>query len=327
MTLHLRFQVPDDLCQPFLDEMLDDEAVTGIAVLRDVLLEPEGHVIICDVAREHTSTLLAALHERDPDRRSAVAIEEPLVLLSEQAEEAERLARGHPEDGVVWEEVENGLRDDSRLSWSFVAFLTLASLLAGVGRLLDQPILIVGSMVVGPEFAPLAALCYAVARPRLSMARPALITLGVGAAVAFLASWLLWEACVLAGTVTVRDATTGPQTDFIVSPDGWSLVVAVLAGAAGVLSLTATKSSPLVGVFISVTTVPAIGAAALSMAVGSYAEAAHAGLQLALNVAGILVAGIVTLAGQRAWWSVRGGGRVRQPSAFRNAWKADDAQG
>ncbi|WP_337796620.1 DUF389 domain-containing protein [Kribbella sandramycini] len=42
-------------------------------------------------------------------------------------------------------------------------------------------------------------------------------------------------------------------------PDKWSAVVAVLAGCAGVLSQTASRSNALVGVFISVTTVPAAG--------------------------------------------------------------------
>ena len=62
---------------------------------------------------------------------------------------------------MVWESVEQRLRADTRLSWAFCTFMTLAALIAGVGRILDQPILIVGAMVVGPEFAPIAAICFA----------------------------------------------------------------------------------------------------------------------------------------------------------------------
>jgi len=35
----------------------------------------------------------------------------------------------------------------------------VAMLFASIGVLVDQPILIVGAMVVGPEFGPLVALC------------------------------------------------------------------------------------------------------------------------------------------------------------------------
>ena len=63
-----------------------------------------------------------------------------------------------------------------------------------------------------------------------------------------------------------------PETDFIYSPDRWSFVVAVIAAAAGVLSLTSAKVGGLSGVFISVTTVPASGNVALGLAFGAWDE-------------------------------------------------------
>ncbi|HSE69514.1 MAG TPA: DUF389 domain-containing protein [Nocardioidaceae bacterium] len=50
-----------------------------------------------------------------------------------------------------------------------------------------------------------------------------------------------------------------PETAFIYTPDKWSLIVAVIAAAAGVLSLTSARVGGLSGVFISVTTVPGGG--------------------------------------------------------------------
>jgi uncharacterized hydrophobic protein (TIGR00271 family) len=94
-----------------------------------------------------------------------------------------------------------------------------------------------------------------------------------------------------------------PQTGFITAPDRWSLVVAVLAGIAGVLSLTSAKSGALVGVFISVTTVPAAGAMALGLALGGGRAFGEAAAQLGINLVGILVAAMVTLLLQRALWS------------------------
>ena len=63
-----------------------------------------------------------------------------------------------------------------------------------------------------------------------------------------------------------------PGTDFIYSPDKWSFIVAVIAAAAGALSLTSAKVGGLSGVFISVTTVPAAGNVALGIAFGVQAE-------------------------------------------------------
>jgi hypothetical protein len=48
-----------------------------------------------------------------------------------------------------------------------------------------------------------------------------------------------------------------PLTSFIWNPDALSWIVGFLAGIAGMLALTSAKSGALVGVLISVTTIPA----------------------------------------------------------------------
>ena len=75
-----------------------------------------------------------------------------------------------PSDAVVWEEVEARTSENIELTGNFLAFMVLACLIASVGIFLDSPILIVGAMIVGPEFGPLAGLCVAVGRapPRTS---------------------------------------------------------------------------------------------------------------------------------------------------------------
>jgi hypothetical protein len=69
----------------------------------------------------------------------------------------------------------------------------------------------------------------------------------------------------------------------------------VIAGCAGVLSQTAGRSNALVGVFISVTTVPAAGDLALSMAVWDSRQILGSLAQLLVNLAGMTVAGVTTL--------------------------------
>jgi uncharacterized membrane protein len=80
------------------------------------------------------------------------------------------------------------------------------------------------------------------------------------------------------------------------------VVVAALAGIAGVLSLTASKSGALVGVFISVTTVPAAGAIGVALALGRGEDVSRGAIQLGVNLGAILIAAILTLTVQRAIW-------------------------
>src|SRR5207342_155120 len=106
---------------------------------------------------------------------------------------------------------------------------------------------------------------------------------------------------------------TGPRPDtgFIYTPDKWSFVVAVIAAAAGVLSLTSAKVGGLSGVFISVTTVPAAGNVALGLAFGLGHEIRGSALQLALNISGMALAGWATLAFQQTVWTKMSGRRAR----------------
>ena len=163
---------------------------------------------------------------------------------------------GSPADAVVWEEVEARTSEGTELSSSFLAFMVVATLIAAVGILTDSIILIIGAMVVGPEFGPLAALCVALVERRLDFARRSAIALAIGFPAAILASYLGTLAFRWLGTAP-DDARDHPDTLFISDPSWFSVVIALLAGVAGMLSLTTAKSGALVGVLISVTTIPA----------------------------------------------------------------------
>jgi uncharacterized hydrophobic protein (TIGR00271 family) len=91
----------------------------------------------------------------------------------------------------------------------------------------------------------------------------------------------------------------------VYAPDAFSFVVAVLAGVAGTLSLTSAKSGALVGVAISVTTVPAAANAAIALAYGDTSQTIGSTNQLLLNLLGIVMAGTLTLLLQKWLWRKR----------------------
>ena len=301
--LHLQLRVPAALTDQVVELLCDDETVTNVAVFEGGYAKPAGTLVIADVAREGANPVVAALRSLGLTHQGSIMISEPSTLLSDAADAAERAAPGIPDDGIVWDVVENRVRKESVLSWAFLAFLTLATLIAGAGRLLDQPILIIGAMVVGPEFSPVAAICVGLARPRPSILPRALTTLLGGFVIAVLVAVPFWLVADAAGLANPADAARGPHTDFIVQPDIWSFLIALLAGVAGVLALTTSKSGPLVGVFISVTTVPAVGTIALCIGLGVWAEIPGALTQLGLNLVGMMLSGTAALLVQRFVWS------------------------
>jgi uncharacterized hydrophobic protein (TIGR00271 family) len=213
------------------------------------------------------------------------------------------LAPGAAGDAAVWEEVDERVRGESALTASFLVFMVIAALIAAVGLVEDAPILIVGAMVVGPEFGPLAGLSVGLFNRRLGQARVALVTLVVGVVVATVAAYLATAVADALDLVSAEFSPgVQPLTGFIVDPSVMSFVVAFLAGVAGTLSLTQAKSGALIGVLISVTTIPAVAAMGVSGAMGHWEDARGAAVQLALNVVALVLAGVATLSTQKAAW-------------------------
>jgi uncharacterized membrane protein len=66
------------------------------------------------------------------------------------------------------------------LSISFQAVLVIASLLAAIGAVTNSPVMVVGAMVLGPEFGPLAAVAVGVVLRRRDLLRRGVVALGVG---------------------------------------------------------------------------------------------------------------------------------------------------
>jgi uncharacterized membrane protein len=97
------------------------------------------------------------------------------------------------------------------------------------------------------------------------------------------------------GWIDVNSTRELSEVDFIFQVGPLSFVVAMFAGAAGMLSLVSSKSAALVGVFISVTTVPAAGFAVVAATIGEWDVAAKSAAQLAVNLVGIVVAGVLVL--------------------------------
>lgn len=296
MMVSLRLSVPGELSARVVDLLRDDARVTNLVVLPKAAIRPAGDAVLVDVTREAAGAVINALEDLGVGERGAITIADVVGAPYKAAQEADRAAPGNPDDGVIWRVVEDKGRNGSRASRSTFALMVVAVTLAAVAVINDSSILVVGAMVVGPEYAAVAAVSIGLVLRKWSMVGDALrllatlFLLGVGVVtvLALLAR--------LPGLVTPAMVTRPrPQTSFIWHPDRWSLIVAVVAGVAGTISLAQDRASALVGVFISVTTVPAAGNLALGLATWAPHEISGSIQQLLLNLAGMVLAGVLTL--------------------------------
>ncbi|MEU8943938.1 DUF389 domain-containing protein [Streptomyces sp. NPDC048489] len=302
--LHLRLITPAERTDEVVRLIGRTVGTTHLVVLPGAARDPAGDVVMCDVAREAGDELIGGLRDLGIDSTGSIAVEDIDLSLSARADRAEDEAPGEGADAVLWEQLAEATHEESTLSVTYVAFITLATMIAACGVVLDNAVLIVGAMAVGPEFGPLAGICTALvrrtARPALRSLTALLAGFAIAMAVTVLFS-LFMDGVGLFSEAQLEGAR--PNTGFVYAPDWFSFVVAALAGTAGVLSLTSAKSGALVGVAISVTTVPAAANAAVALGYGDMGQTWGSTQQLLLNLLGIVLAGTLTLLAQKWIWA------------------------
>lgn len=303
MLLHLRLTVPSALSDEVVDLLLHDDRSANLTLSRGASLTPAGDLVECDVARELAGEVIARLKGLGLHESGGILVTTPTSTPFLAARRLEKAAPGDPDDAVIWDTVIEQCYAASRGTVSYYLFFVLASLLAAIAVITDSAVLVVGAMVVGPEFGTVAAVATGLVFGRIGLTWRALRLLISGVLVSVLVVALLSLVAGLTGLITADMVTRPrPQTGFIWHPDRWSFIVALIAGAAGVLAMTTARANAMVGVFISVTTIPAVGNLALALGVWAPSEIRGSVAQLAVNLAGMVVAGMVVLVLQRLLW-------------------------
>jgi uncharacterized hydrophobic protein (TIGR00271 family) len=299
-VIHLRILTPADRTEAALEVLERSASVCNIVTLPGAARRPQGDVVLADVAREDASVVISELRSLGIQEDGSISIDPIDTQLSDHAERAIEHAKGAPADAVVWEEVEARTNEQVELSAVYVAFMVLAGLLAMVGIYQDSAILIVGAMVVGPEFGPLAGLCVALIHLRGRLALRSGVALAVGFPLAITAVYL---ATLLFKAVDLFDDEFSQQghglSNIIAAPDFFTFFVAACAGAAGMLSLSTAKSGALIGVLISVTTIPAAANIGVAAAYQDWESWRGSLEQLGINLGSIVLAGTTVLYVQR----------------------------
>lgn len=288
------------ICEPqdtdaVIDVLRAEPGVAHLTLSPGVCQQPHGDLIEAAIARESAEATMDRLVEQGVPRRGQISLHPVDILLSDTAAAAELAAPGTGTDAVIWDELVATTGEESQLNPTFLAFLTIACLLAAVGVINNSAIALVGAMVVSPDFGPLAGLAVAAVGRRHDIAVRAAVALGAGFGFAMVVTAVLALLARVSGIYHPATLSQLSDVSFIAQIGPYSVIVALLAGAAGMLALTSGRSGVLIGVFISVTTVPAAGFAALAAVGGQWQLCAEALGQLLINFVGVTVAGAITL--------------------------------
>jgi uncharacterized hydrophobic protein (TIGR00271 family) len=301
--LNVRVVSPAELTERLVGVLSAEPGVSSLVIMRACAARPDGDAVQFDLARGSANSVLRQMRDLGLDRRGSVTIQTVDAALSPRPGHGGTGVSYYHERAPVWELVEARIRADSAYPPSFFALLVFAGLIGACGILINSQILIVGAMVVGPEYSAIIAVALGIDRGDLRAVCRGLLVLTAGFVLA-IAVTLAFAACIRASGHTPEAYLHGvrPVSDLINSPNVFSVVVAVVAGLVGVVSLTLANATALTGVFISITTIPAAADIAVSLVYGARREALGSLAQLLLNVGLLIVVGALALRAQRSLW-------------------------
>ena len=303
LVLHLRVVSPPDLTRTLMPALQAEPTVMNLTVHAGAVRNPDGDALQFDVPQGAANQVIGRLRDSGVDQRGSIILENVDTSISALADRVSARRGRFQQFTPVWAEIESRIGLEGTFPPSWFALLVIAGLIGAVGILTNSEILIVGAMVVGPEYGAILSLSFGVTRRDFSRVVHSATALGIGFALAVVAALLLGLIVRWTGLEPAAYAAgVRPVSDLINTPNWFSFIVAALAGVVGVVSLTESRSSTLIGVFISVTTIPAASDIGVSAAFGSGSEAWGSTLQLLLNVAVLVAVAIVGLPTQRALW-------------------------
>ena len=300
--LHLRIITPPELTASVLQELVGDPGVTHITTERGAATDPPGDLVSCDVVRASVNPLVRRLRAAGVADRGGITMTELEAVISTAADRAQAQILTPEIDTIVWEEVSARTSDDSTFSVSFGVLMVLAGIIAAIAVLTNNPVLVVGAMIVSPDYGPMAALSVAVVNRAFGPAWQSLRALALGFPMATVAALGYTLAARGLGRIPAPYlAGQRPVTGLLIGANLGAFVVAFVAGAAGIIALGRAKSGAVVGVLVSITTIPAASNVGVALAMGNPSEAGKSLVILLVNLAGLLAGGVLTLLGTRVW--------------------------
>jgi len=287
----LRLIVPPAVTEELVAGLRDLEECSSIVVSEGAAVHPPGDLVRCEVSRDAVDGIV----------EDAARLGVTVWLQESEALTVNREPRRRS-DVVVWAQVADVLSRSGHLSVQFLLLITIAGGIATVGIIQNQFLLVVAAMALSPDYFPLITGCLGLVRGEPRAVLRSMGTLALGFGLAAVGGWAITSALRQVGAVGDIPAGQNSVSLFVARPTTLSVVVACLAGVAGALAVTASDNRTLVGVFVSITTIPAAAGVGVGLAVGNAGDVYGSAAQLAVNLACLYLVGAATLWVRRRIW-------------------------
>tara|TARA_Y100001972_G_C7659337_1_gene332313 strand:- start:140 stop:1111 length:972 start_codon:yes stop_codon:yes gene_type:complete len=244
---------------------------------------------------EHASDMLAILEKSHYHRVIIYPIEGTMPKVESSIKKEDDKIRIGKFIAISKEELYHDVGEPVSLTVNYILMVVLSSFVAGIGILKDNIAIIIGAMVIAPFLGPNMSLAFGTILGDWSIIRKS-ISAGIVATTLALIISMIWGYA--AGDLS--EITFDPAINY------QDILLALICGFAGVISVISGQGATLVGVMVAAALLPPLMRGGLLLGAEDYRNAINSFLIFIANVISLNIAGIVTfyLAGIKPsnWW-------------------------
>jgi len=234
-------------------ELLDAEGV-DYAVTPETGRPEYVAVVTFPVATDALPDVLDDLNAAGVDETAYTVVTEPETVISEKATGVDRRSGS---DAISREEMAARANELAPALSTFVVMTLVSTVVATAGLFLNSSAVIIGAMIIAPVMGPAVSTAVGTVTAESALHRRGIalqllgLLLSIGGAAVF--AWMAHESFLVSPGVDVREI---PAVQQRLVPDLLSLVIALGAGVAAVVSVTRDVGQALVGALIAVALIP-----------------------------------------------------------------------
>ena len=279
---------PSDRTDNLVERLGELDGAVGLSLQRGTSLQPPGDVVTVKVTNPASDEVLEEVAQLLKGRDDfSITTSEPDYMISDPHFEV--LDRETNE--VSWESVASEFRKESNVEFNFILLMALSGIIASGGLWSDRLQIVIGAMVIAPGFMPLLRLPFGLLMgPRTMTTRGSAAVLAGYSVMALAAAVTYWVLQAIDPSSS-NELTTREWIRYWSSLSPSSVVVALSAGAAGAVVVTAGRSVLTAGVMIALALVPTMAITGMALGAGDITLAIEAAGRWLVDALSVIFAG------------------------------------
>jgi uncharacterized membrane protein len=290
MPRKIDITLPSELSGKMIGKIKMIKGLIGIRLQKNISIDPEGDVISVEITNRSVNELLYIFEKEGLIASGTVSIttSAPSSIISVTSLQKIYSDRGE----TNWEEVLNNINKESGMTVSSLLVMFIAGVLAVVGITTNSLHLVIGAMVIAPGFEPITRISLGLVTGASDW-KHGLKDTGKAYASLFIGAVITTYIMVVMGEEPLKGESSylpsGVLVNYWTTIKPTTVLVSIVASAAGGLIILANKSVLTAGVMIALALVPSISLTGMAIATGEPGIAWDAFTRFLLDFFSVLI--------------------------------------